>query len=90
MKIQRLSAALGAEVTGILLPEVGSEEAERIHALLIEHQVLFFPNQFVSPQEHLNFGRHFGPIEGHPHLSNLGDYPEIFHLEASGGGVADE
>lgn len=90
MKIQRLSAALGAEVTEMLLRDVGPEEAKQIHALLIEHQVLFFPGQFMNPEEHIKFGRHFGPIEGHPHLSNLEKHPEIFHLAASGGGVADE
>ena len=89
-EVRRLSGALGAEVRGVSLGKVGPAEAETVQALLMEHQVLFFPEQYVTPEEHIAFGRHFGSIEGHPHLNNLPDYPEILRLEASRGGVADE
>ena len=90
LEVRRLSGALGAEVRGVSLGQVGPAEAEMIQSLLMEHLVLFFPEQYVTPEEHIAFGRHFGPIEGHPHLHNLPGYPEIFDLAASRGGVADE
>ncbi len=89
-EVRRLSGALGAEVRGISLGQVRAAEAEMIQSLLMAHQVLFFPDQHVTPDQHIAFGRHFGPIAGHPHLSNLPGYPEIFDLAASRGGVADE
>ena len=89
-EVRRLSGSLGAEVRGISLGQVGAAQAEMIQSLLLEHLVLFFPEQDITPEEHIAFGRHFGPIEGHPHLSNLSEHPEIFHLAASRGGVADE
>lgn len=92
MEVVRLSGSLGAEVRGISLARVGSAEADEIRALLMEHQVLFFPDQQLSPEEHVAFGQHFGQLEGHPNLDNpfSHDQPEIFELAASRGGVADE
>ena len=90
-EVVRLSGSLGAEVHGWALRKVGPAEAETIRELLTEHLVLFFPEQHLTPGEHVAFGRHFGTLEGHPHLRNpLSEHPEIFELAASQGGVADE
>ena len=92
MEVVRLSGSLGAEVRGISLSQVGTAEADEIRTLLMEHQVLFFPGQQLSPEEHVAFGQHFGKLEGHPNLENPFSHgqPEIFELAASRGGVADE
>ena len=91
LEVVRLSGSLGAEVRGIALGQVGPAEADTIRSLLTEHLVLFFPDQHPSPEEHVAFGRHFGRLEGHPHLTNpFSDQSEIFELAASRGGVADE
>jgi len=90
-EVVRLSGALGAEVRGFALGEVDSAGAKAIESLLIEHQVLFFPDQHPSSQDHVAFGRHFGPLEGHPNLKNpFKDEGMIFELAASRGGIADE
>jgi taurine dioxygenase len=86
-----LSAALGAEVTGIDLSAATQDDAEAIRRLLPEHLVLFFPGQRLSIDAHVALGRRFGPLEGHPNLKNpFTQHPEIFELVASHGGVADE
>ncbi len=91
LEVVRLSGSLGAEVHGIRLGEVGPAEAEAIEALLIEHLVLFLPEQHPTVEEHVAFGRHFGELEGHPNLRNpFSDQPEIFELAATRGGIADE
>ncbi|MDP4911879.1 MAG: TauD/TfdA family dioxygenase [Pseudomonadales bacterium] len=91
-RITRLSGSLGADVYGpdIKAPSVAHIAA--INALLLEHLVLFFPDQSPSKAQHIAFGRHFGELEGHPNLkeSNHVDYPELFELVATQGGVADE
>ena len=92
-QVTRLSGSLGAEVRGIPLADVAEAEAEIVRNLLTEHLVLFFPDQHLSVTDHVTFGRHFGELEGHPHLDNpfAKDAPaEIFELAASRGGVADE
>ena len=91
LEVVRLSGSLGAEVHGIRLGEVGPAEAKAIEALLIEHLVLFLPEQHPTVEEHVAFGRHFGELEGHPNLRNpFSDQPEIFELAATRGGIADE
>ena len=90
--VTRLSAALGAEVTGVRLAEAGPDDIAAIKRLLSEHMVLFFPGQHLDPHAHVAFGRTFGTLEGHPNLKDRNDveHPEIFRLAASTGGIADE
>ena len=91
LEVVRLSGSLGAELRECSLREVDRTGAEAIQSLLMEHQVLFFPEQHLTPEEHVAFGRHFGTLEGHPHLRNpFSEQPEIFELAASRGGLADE
>jgi len=91
-QVRRLSAALGAEVTGVTLANADAAEAADIRRLLHEHLVLFFPGQFMNADDHIAFGRHFGVLEGHPNLkeSTPKEHPELFRLVASQGGIADE
>lgn len=89
--IRPLAAALGAEVTGLDLRSVNADTAAEIEAALVEHMVLFFPDQHLSVDDHVALARHFGPLEAHPNLTNPHlDHPEIFELAASAGGIADE
>jgi taurine dioxygenase len=90
-QINRLAGALGAEVRGVDLADPTPADVESVKALLIEHHVLFFPDQRLDVDQHVALGRQFGELEGHPHLKNpLTEHPELFELAASGGGVADE
>ncbi|MCC5887324.1 MAG: TauD/TfdA family dioxygenase [Gammaproteobacteria bacterium] len=90
-QVHRLAGALGAEIRGIALAQASDADIEAIEALLVEHMVLFFPDQELSVDEHVALGRRFGPLEGHPNLKNpFTQHPELFELAASQGGVADE
>ncbi len=90
-EVVQLAGELGAEVRGISLKDAGAIEIAAIRSLLLEHQVLFFPDQFLQLDEHVSFGRQFGELESHPNLNNpFTQHPEIFELAASHGGLADE
>ena len=90
-EVSRLATALGAEVRGVDLGRADGGRIDAIRELLLEHLVLFFPEQHLSVDDHVAFGRHFGVLEGHPNLKNpFTDHPELFELAASKGGVADE
>lgn len=58
----------------------------------MEHLVLFFPDQDLTADEHIAFGRLFGELESHPNLSLDAERPEFFELRAAGGSgaIADE
>ena len=90
--VRRLSGSLGAEVRGVSLEKAGPEEADAIKELLTEHLVLFFPDQSLSPDTHISFGRLFGELEAHPNLQLDAERPEFFELRAEGGAgaIADE
>ena len=90
-EVTRLAGALGAEIRGPDVSNPTDEDLAAIRALLLEHLVIFLPEQAPSPEAHIAFGRHFGRLEGHPNLSSDSNPPpEIFQLKASAGGVADE
>ncbi len=90
-QVERLAPALGAEIRGADLAAPSAEDIADIKALLLENLVIFFPDQHISVDEHVELGRQFGPLEGHPNLKNpYTQHPELFELAASHGGVADE
>ena len=89
-EVLQVSPSLGAEVRGIVLADAGAAEVDEILDLLHQHLVLFFPGQHLTTEEHIEFGKHFGHIEGHPNVRNRTPYPEILELVGSRGGVADE
>ena len=81
----------GPRCVGLILAARMAQQIDAIRELLLEHLVLFFPEQHLSVDDHVAFGRHFGVLEGHPNLKNpFTDHPELFELAASKGGVADE
>ena len=91
LDIKRLSPALGAEITGLDLRDLGDGSVEILRGLLREHLVLFFPGQHLDIDAHVALGSHFGPLESHPNLDNpFTRHPQVFELAASHGGVADE
>lgn len=92
LEVRRLSGSLGAEIHGIALRRADGDDARMIHDLLLEHLVLFFPDQHLTADEHLAFGRLFGELEAHPNLDFERERPEFFELRATDGegGIADE
>jgi taurine dioxygenase len=92
LEVVPLSGSLGAEIHGIALEQAGPADAARIKELLTEHLVLFFPQQTLTPDQHITFGRLFGELESHPNLAFGGERPEFFELHARGGegAIADE
>ncbi|MET9565847.1 TauD/TfdA dioxygenase family protein [Streptomyces tauricus] len=89
--IRLVSGALGAEVRGVDLNTVTDAQFHRIHELMLEHLVLFFPGQeSLTPEAHVALGRRFGDVEVHPFLPKLEEHPEITLIESDKGGKADE
>jgi len=49
--------AVGAEVDGIDLNMISDDDLENLKALFAENGLLFFRDQELSPQAHLNFAK---------------------------------
>jgi taurine dioxygenase len=90
LAVRRISGALGAELRGLDLKSIDETGFARVNELLLEHLVLFFPDQHLGPDEHRAFALRFGPPEIHPFIPKLDeDHPEIVVLRAEAGYIAD-
>ena len=70
---------LGAEVTGLDLSQpLADEDFKRIHRAHLDHHVVVFRDQRITPEQHINFSRRFGPLQIHVlHQFQLAGHPEI-------------
>ena len=67
MKIERLSPALGAIISGIDLNATLNGEAQQgLQAALVEHQVLFLRQQFLQAEQQRDVAKLFGDLHIHP------------------------
>jgi taurine dioxygenase len=79
-RIRPLSAACGAEVTGLdLTRPLDNATVDELHDALAQHGCLLFRDARLTPRDHIAFSRQFGPLETHVVGEfNLPDHPEIF------------
>ena len=74
----KLAGALGAEVTGIdLSSPLSPELAAEIREAWLEHLVLFFRGQPLTPNQFLAFARTIGTPVEYPFVRGIDGYPEI-------------
>jgi len=77
LAVHPVAGALGAEVSGVDLGKLDEATVAAIRRAWLEHLVVFFRDQDLSPAQFLAFARRFGePIE-YPFVKGLDDYPEI-------------
>ena len=59
--VNRISGALGAEISGVdLSQKLDDEVIGEIRHALVDNCVIFFREQNLTPGQHLDFGRRFG------------------------------
>jgi taurine dioxygenase len=78
LDIRPIAGALGAEILGIdLAHDLGDETVAAIRAAWLEHLVIFFRDQELSPEQLLTLAKRFGePIE-YPFVKGLEGFPQI-------------
>jgi taurine dioxygenase len=73
MKIDNLTPALGAEISGLdLSAPLIDETAERIYQVLLDRLVIMFRGQNMSPDAQVHFARAFGTLDEPHHV-----YPQV-------------
>ncbi len=77
--IEGAAGPLGAEVLGLDLSRpLGREDFARIHRAHLDHHVLVFRDQRITPAQHVDFSRRFGPLQIHVLKGfQLAGHPEI-------------
>jgi taurine dioxygenase len=78
-EIRRFDAPVGAEVLGLDIGKpINAADFARLHRAHLDHHVLVFRDQRVTPEAHIAFSRRFGPLEIHVlHQFHLAGHPEI-------------
>ena len=81
-QVRRLAGALGAEIHGIdLAAGLSDSQAAQVRQVFLEHQVIFFREQQLTPEQFLRFARAMGePIE-YPFVKGLDGYPVIIEVK---------
>jgi taurine dioxygenase len=81
MQIKPYSSAIGAEILGPdLTRSLPAEELSVIHQALLEHHVLFFRDQDLSPQQQIQFSHQLGELEDYPFARGMDGHPEIVEV----------
>src|ERR1700712_529435 len=78
-EVRPFDAPVGAEIVGLDISKpINTHDFARIHRAHLDHHVVVFRNQDVSPEAHIDFSRRFGPLEIHVlHQFHLKNHPEI-------------
>jgi hypothetical protein len=73
-----IGGALGAEIHGVdLSRSLDDRVIGDIRQALLDHLVIFFRDQDISPAQHLAFAKRFGEVIEYPMVKGLADYREI-------------
>ena len=75
-----LTPVIGAEISGIDLRQpLSLDGVQWLTDQLVRYKVIFFRDQDIDPQQHLDFAREFGPLETHP-VNPKDGFPELLVL----------
>ena len=78
ISVRPISGALGAVVEGVDLSEdLDNATGSDLHKALLDHCVIFFRNQHLTPEQHLRLGRRFGTLNVHEFVEAMPGHPEI-------------
>jgi taurine dioxygenase len=77
-----LTARIGAVIEGADLSQrLSDDEIGALRGNLLEHQVLFFEGQQLTPVQHRDFAARFGALHTHPLYPGVPEAPELFVLD---------
>ena len=82
LHIRRIAGALGAEVQGVdLAKPLSQQQVAELRRAWLEHLVLFFRGQALTPEQFMAFARAWGePIE-YPFVHGIEGFPQIIEVK---------
>jgi taurine dioxygenase len=79
--VRPVAGALGAEIFGADLARPLDDATFReIHDAFLDHVVIFFRDQHLTPEQYKAFARRFGELEVHRYLKGLDGHPEVLPI----------
>jgi len=90
LTVTPLSSALGAQISGVDIAQpLNLEQRDAIEQALLQHSVLFFRDQPITPQQQARFAANFGDLHIHPIYPNVPEQPEVLILDTAVTDVRD-
>jgi len=81
IKVKPVAGALGAEIGGVDLAKIDDATFAEIEAAWLEHLVVFFRDQTLTPAAFMTFARRMGkPIE-YPFVKGIEGFPEVIEVK---------
>ncbi|MBM3532197.1 MAG: taurine dioxygenase [Alphaproteobacteria bacterium] len=81
MAIEKVTGGLGAEVRGVDLSRpLGDAVAGELRRALVDHLVLFFRGQRLTPEQQIAFSRLYGPLQRVPYVRPMEGFPDVIRV----------
>ncbi|HXP77913.1 MAG TPA: TauD/TfdA family dioxygenase [Stellaceae bacterium] len=81
IRVNPVAGALGAEIDGVDLDRPLAEETvAELRRALLDHLVLFFRDQHLTPEALLRAARQFGTPVEYPFVKGIEGYPEVIEV----------
>src|SRR5271154_3631401 len=81
--VDKYTPIIGAEIAGADLSKpLSNRQMDEIHRALAENSVIFFRDQHLTEEQHLDFGRKFGELHIHPAAPAASGHPELMIIRA--------
>lgn len=74
---QPMAGALGAEMPGVDLTRLDDAGFQAVHQAFLDHQVLVFRDQDLTPDAYVSIARRFGAPVPYPFAAGIEGHPEI-------------
>ena len=83
IQVDKLTPVIGAELSGVDLSRpLSNRQFDEVHRALAENLVIFFRDQHMTDEQHLDFGRRFGELHLHPAAPSVPGHPELMVIHA--------
>ena len=80
IEVKPIAGALGAEIGRVDLGRLDDETFKEIKAAWLQHLVIFFRDQNITPDQQLAFAKRFGEIHHHPFMKGMEEHPDILEI----------
>lgn len=79
--VEHLSPSIGSIISGIDLSQKLSQKTiDDLRKVFNERKVIFFRDQVMSTEQHIDFARQFGELEIHPFAPHKEGFPEVLAI----------
>ena len=84
IELRKSTPCIGAEISGVDLSKtLGNQQFQEVHDALSDRLVIFFRDQKLTVEQHMDFGRRFGRLHTHPASPDVvPGHPEVLVIKA--------